>query len=84
VAAFDDTATSRSVAVLSAGSTSNVPRTMFIAQVKPNVPASTGRSSTVADPFAGSEALTPKSGKTTREVHSPDSRRVNTNRTGTP
>ena len=66
------------------GSTTRVPCTMFMPQAKSNSPLRSGISSTVVRSKAGSAALTPKSGKRTREVHSPVSRRSKVIRSGTP
>ena len=51
---------------------------------KRNSPASVGVNSTAVVRYAGRLALTLKSGITTREVHSPPSRRSNMIRTGIP
>src|SRR5512144_2949560 len=61
------------VAVCSASSTSSVPWIMFIPHAKLNSPGLSGTSSTVVRANAGSDALTQKSGKTTRDVQSLDS-----------
>ena len=49
------------------------PWIMFIPQANPYSPAATGGKSTVVSAKAGSAAETPRSGKTAREVQSPDS-----------
>ncbi len=68
----------------SAGSTSSVPRIMFMPQAKPKEPGRSGLSRTVVRVWAGRPAPTSRSGKTTREVHSPASRRSKTNSAGVP
>src|SRR6266704_4008696 len=57
---------------------------MFLPPAKPNEPADDGASRTVVCSYAGRDALTPRSAKTTREVQSPDSCRSNTSSSGTP
>ncbi|MEZ5077287.1 MAG: hypothetical protein R2725_07595 [Solirubrobacterales bacterium] len=57
---------------------------MFIPQAKPNSPLCSGVNSTSVRAKGASERLTPKSGKTTREVQSPASWRSKTSRSGTP
>lgn len=61
-----------------------MPWIMFIPQANPYSPAATGGRVTVVSAKAGRSAETPRSGKTTREVQSPDSCRLNLMRTGTP
>ncbi len=53
-------------------------------QTKPNAPGLSGLRRTVVRVWAGSPALTCRSGNTTREVHSPDSWRSKTSSSGVP
>ncbi len=71
-------------AACASGSTSSVPWIMFIPHANPNDPALDGSSRTAVRWNAGSAAETPRSGKTTLEVQSPDSCRSKVTWTDTP
>ena len=57
---------------------------MFMPQANPYSPGACAGRSTAVSAKAGRSAETPRSGKTTREVQSPDSCRSKISRTGTP